>query len=163
MGNFMNLPLDNKTNISALEKLFYNMSESYKIFWFKAILEKVHEGKKRITYNELINKMIADSWYMVAEYKLNLGPADTLEKLVAYTYDKSGLLSNASENAIIDYLDKSKDATLNSFKRTLILNVPYRIHSPFLKDFNSSSWKGAAKTIATAINQNADCFINLKL
>lgn len=149
----MNLPLHNKIDISSLGKLFSNMSESYKIFWFKAIIEKVHEGKKLLSYDELVNKMIADAWYMVAEYKLNLGPSDTLEKLVAYAYSQSELLSNASESTILNYLHSSKDLTLVSFKRTLILNVPYRLQSPFLKDFTGSSWKGSLKSVANSINQ----------
>lgn len=50
-------------------------SESYKLFWFQAIVNKAIAGRESLSYNELIDDMIADSWYMVSEYKLNLGPA----------------------------------------------------------------------------------------
>ena len=54
------------------------MSESYKLFWFQAIVNQVHEGETVLTYSTLINEMIADWWYMVLEYKLNLGPSGIL-------------------------------------------------------------------------------------
>ena len=41
----------------------------------------------RFTYDELINEMIADAWYMVTEYHLHLGPngvKDNLEEAVKY-------------------------------------------------------------------------------
>ena len=58
--------------------------ESYKLFWFLAIVDKVSDGKSYLTYDELINWMVADAWYMVTEFRLNLGPSDTLEALVKY-------------------------------------------------------------------------------
>lgn len=38
--------------------------------------------------------MVADAWYMVTEFRLNLGPSDTLEALVKYIYQVSGLKTN---------------------------------------------------------------------
>ncbi|MFT4105550.1 MAG: hypothetical protein QM657_07315 [Lacrimispora sp.] len=75
----MQLPYSEDLNVERLGRLFDKMSESYKIFWFQAIVNKVISEKETMTYQELINEMIADSWYMVSEYKLNLGPSDTLE------------------------------------------------------------------------------------
>lgn len=60
----------------------YKTSECYKFFWFQAIVTKALEGRQSMTYEELINEMIADAWYMVVEYHLNLGHRDTLESLV---------------------------------------------------------------------------------
>ncbi|MCR5160639.1 MAG: HNH endonuclease, partial [Lachnospiraceae bacterium] len=74
------LPHSTQLNIAALSRLFDNKSECYKLFWFQAILEKVSKGTVEIRYEELINEMITDAWYMVTEYHLNLGPRDTLEK-----------------------------------------------------------------------------------
>jgi hypothetical protein len=87
----MKLPYSGNLSIERLGRLFDKMSESYKLFWFQAIVNKVISGKETLTYNELINDMIADSWYMMSEYKLNLGPSDTLEALVHYIYEISGL------------------------------------------------------------------------
>lgn len=78
----MQLPYSEELNIENFSRLFDNTSECYKFFWFKAIVGKVVEGKQEITYEELADEMIAEAWYMVTEYHLNLGPRDTLENLV---------------------------------------------------------------------------------
>lgn len=70
----MQLPYSEELNIEYLGQLFANTSECYKFFWFKAIVEKVAKGKAELTYEELVDDMIAKAWYMVTEYHLNLGP-----------------------------------------------------------------------------------------
>ena len=78
----INLPQSEKLNIQDLQQIFKDTTECYKLFWFKAILSKVKEEKQCVTYNELVCLMMADAYYMVNEYHLNLGPNDSLEKLV---------------------------------------------------------------------------------
>ena len=78
----MQLPRSESLNIASLSRLFDNKSECYKLFWFQAILAHVCRGQELISFEQLIDEMIADAWYMVTEYHLNLGPRDTLEKAV---------------------------------------------------------------------------------
>ncbi len=81
----MQLPYSDELHIEYLGRLFDNTTECYKFFWFQAIVTKLTgEGKSIITYEEPVDEMIADAWYMVTEYHLNLGPKDTLERLVHY-------------------------------------------------------------------------------
>jgi len=75
----MIFPQHEHVNTVYLQRLFDNMSECYKLFWFQAICEAAFEGEESVTFDRLLNRMIANAWYMVSEYKLNLGPADTLE------------------------------------------------------------------------------------
>ena len=70
------LPYSDQLNIGGLSRIFDNKSECYKLFWFQAILNKIDEGKSQITFEELIDEMIAEAWYMVSEYRLNLGPKE---------------------------------------------------------------------------------------
>lgn len=92
----MNLPGSERLSIQALSRVFSDMSESYKIFWFSGVLDIIKAGRDCASYNEIINHMITDAWYMVSEYHLNLGPSDTLEKLVLYTQSISGLKPSAN-------------------------------------------------------------------
>ena len=78
----MQLPYSEELNIEYFSRLFANTSECYKFFWFKAIVSKVADGKLELSYEELVDEMIADAWYMVSEYHLNLGPSDALERVV---------------------------------------------------------------------------------
>ena len=82
----MQLPYSEELNIENFSRLFDNTSECYKFFWFKAIVGKAVEGKQEITYEELVDEMIAEAWYMVTEYHLNMWPRDTLENLAMIDY-----------------------------------------------------------------------------
>ena len=61
----MNLPAYKNLDTQHLQRLFDNMSECYKLFWFQAIVDAVVEGNEIITYDDLVNDMIANAWYMV--------------------------------------------------------------------------------------------------
>ncbi len=150
----MQLPYSEELNIEYLGRLFDNTSECYKFFWFKAILEKVIEGKLILSYEELVDNMIADAWYMVTEYHLNLGPNDTLEKLVNSIKDKTPqLTSNTKKSAIIDFLQNTDDKEIESAKRTLTYNVPYRLQAPFMEMVKGDAWKAGQGALIAKINQ----------
>ncbi len=148
----MYLPPSDRINIKPLSLLFENMSECYKIFWFQALVDVVEEGNTVISYNDLINRMIVHAWYMVSEYKLNLGPSDTLETLVNYVFKISGLKSNEKKETLVKYLEVSEDKELIRMKRTLTYNVPYRLQAPFIKNFKGEGWKVSARSLAEKIN-----------
>lgn len=97
----MQLPYSEELNIEYLGQLFRNTTECYKFFWFKAIVKKVTKGKLELTYEELVDEMIADAWYMVTEYHLNLGPKDTLESLVTLIKQKNPELKSKEEKTVI--------------------------------------------------------------
>ena len=149
----MQLPYSNELNIEHLSRLFDNTSECYKFFWFQAIVTKVLEGKTILTYEELIDEMIADAWYMVTEYHLNLGPRDTLEKVVRYIQKVSGMKSSEKKSVIIEYLKNCRDAEINKQKRTLTRNVPYRLQAPFMSGLKGRDWNVSESELAKRINQ----------
>lgn len=139
--------------IPSLTHLFDNMSECYKLFWFKAILDSVCEGKKQVSFDELIDRMITDTWYMVTEYRLNLGPADTLEALVKLAYQKSGLKSSEKRKKIVERLRELKDPELLRMKRTLTNQVPFRLQAPFMPSLKGNDWNVSKKVLAERINR----------
>ena len=136
----MQIPQSEKVNTSNLARLFDNKSESYKLFWFKAILHEVSRGRNEIPFHDLIERMIVDAWYMVSEYKLNLGPADTLEKTVLYISEKEEFLPTEKEDVLLAYLRKSDDKQLKKHMKTLSLNVPYRLQAPLMPNPGSKVW-----------------------
>lgn len=143
----MQIPQSEKVNTASLARLFDNKSESYKLFWFKAILHEVSQGRNEIPFRDLIQRMIVDAWYMVSEYKLNLGPADTLEKAVLYIAGKEDFLPTEKEEVLLGYLQTSEDRQLKEYMRILSLNVPYRLQAPLMQSPESKIWyKTAAIT-----------------
>ncbi len=131
------LPYDEQLNIGYLSRLFDDTSNCYKFFWFQAILHKLTEEKTKFTYEELINEMIADAWYMVTEYHLRLGPAgvtDNLEEAVKYIGNIMHFPASEKREIILSFIENSEDKRLVAYKKELIKNVPYRIQSPFLDE-----------------------------
>ncbi len=149
----MQLPYSENLNIERLGRLFDKMSESYKLFWFQAIVNKVISGKETLTYNELINEMIADSWYMVSEYKLNLGPSDTLETLVHYIFEISGMKTSEKKSDIHNYLEHCNDKKVFEMKRTLTYHVPYRLQAPFVETFSGNEWNISKQNLVLRMNR----------
>lgn len=97
----MQLPYSEELNIECLGRLFDKRSECYKFFWFKAIVGKVLDGRLELSYEELVDEMIADAWYMVTEYHLNLGPKDSLESLVHLIKEKYPQLKSSEKKSVL--------------------------------------------------------------
>lgn len=126
------LPYSDQLCVEKLGRIFDNKSECYKLFWFQAIMSKVTARITTMTFDELIDEMIADAWYMVSEYHLNLGPKDNLEAAVNYISQTTGMQPTIKRQEILDYLHDSKDARVTEYKNILAQNVPYRLQSSFM-------------------------------
>lgn len=145
------LPDSSKLNTRSLSRLFDNKSESYKLFWFKGILYYVKKNQRIITFKEIIYRMVLSAWYMVSEYKLNLGPRDTLERLVIHISDTTDITSTDKEEIILEYLINTRDKTVQEFLKVLSFNVPYRLQAPFFDVPESKMWN-RRKIITSFIN-----------
>ena len=111
------LPYSEELNIGYLSRMLDpdRTTNCYKFFWFQAILNKLSLEHTRFTYDELINEMIADAWYMVTEYHLHLGPngvKDNLEEAVKYIESIMPFRPSEKSAVILSYLQKSDDKKL---------------------------------------------------
>lgn len=154
----MQLPYSDELNIGYLSRLFDNTSNCYKFFWFQAILRKLNEEHTRFTFDELINEMIADAWYMVTEYHLRLGPigiTDNLEEVVKYIHNKYEFCSSKKREKLIEFLNKTDDKEIKKYKSDLTLNVPYRLQVPFHDEIriSKSMWNGSKEVLTSEINR----------
>lgn len=149
----MQLPYSDQLDIQYLGHLFDNTSECYKLFWFQAIMTKIDAKKETFTFDELVNEMIADAWYMVTEYHLNLGPKDNLEAVVLYISKITGFKNSEKKETILEYLHTCTDKEVLRIKRKLIANVPYRLQAPFMPDFKGTAWNVGERKLSESINQ----------
>lgn len=149
----MQLPYSDDLEVQFLSRLFDNTSECYKFFWFQAIVSKVLEGKEYMTYEELIDEMIADAWYMVTEYHLNLGPKDKLESLIHDLQNISCMKSSETKENILQYLQNCTDKEVAKCKRLLTRNVPYRLQAPFMDKVKGKEWNVSESALIAKINQ----------
>lgn len=154
----MQLPYSDELNIGYLSRLFDNTSNCYKFFWFQAILRKLDGKATTLSFNELIDEMIADAWYMVTEYHLRLGPVggtDNLEEVVKYISTQYGFASSTKREEIIRFLSDSGDKKIRDYKATLTLNVPYRLQVPFYDEIyiENNMWGGSKSRLTSEINR----------
>lgn len=164
----MQLPYSEELNIGYLSRLFDNTSNCYKFFWFQVILWKVDGMHCRFTFEELLNEMIADAWYMVTEYHLRLGPigiTDNLEEVVKYIYEKYGFMPSERREKIIAFLETTDDKKITKYKSDLTLNVPYRLQAPFYDEINieKNMWYGPKQNLTNEINKQKRLMYYFKL
>lgn len=77
------LPLSRKLPVSALAAAFKEVTNSYKFFWFMAILNAVHTTRNPIiSVDALLANMIARLWYPVHYFRLSFGKQDRLGDIV---------------------------------------------------------------------------------
>ena len=101
----------------------------------------------------MIDEMIADAWYMVLEYRLNLGPNDALERVVHLLGEISHMKSCEKKEVILEYLAACEDKEVMTMKRTLSQNVPYRLQAPFMESMKGKEWNRSGENLAARINQ----------
>ena len=145
----MLLPYEENLEIGYLSRIFdrNRISNCYKYFWFIAILELINKDKTQFSYDELITEMITDAWYMVIEYKLKLGPCNTidnLEEVVKYLYSdlyEEKIRSTESKEKLRALFKNETDKRYIEYKNKLTHNVPYCLQSvfyPSIKDPNKN-------------------------
>ena len=59
---------------NLFSKMFNNTTQSYKFYWFEAILNLITTKEDDLTYNEIVDEMICEVWHTVTHYLLRLGP-----------------------------------------------------------------------------------------
>ena len=129
----------NKLDIEGFSKMMSSPSYCYKFYWLEAIVQLISANRTEATYDEIINKMIANAWFPVQEYHIHLSGIygdgdvkDNLEKAVSRLYELTQLPSNANEIQIMNKLAEfSDDKELHSYKTELTKNVPYKALSGF--------------------------------
>ena len=147
----MELSCSDSLNTAGLAAVFDSTTESYKFFWFGAILERIINGEDSVRFSSLVNDMIAAAWYMVSEYHLSLGPSDTMEKLIHELQGISPLKSSDPVNVRTDYLETCDSVLLKKRKLTLINEVPYRLQSTMVS-LSAKEWQKGSRERIRLIN-----------
>ena len=57
----MMLPESGQIKVGILSQVFSDMSESYKFFWFKSIVDLLTEGNQQLSFSDIINRMMVNA------------------------------------------------------------------------------------------------------
>ncbi len=134
------LPHDNLLPVDRLASSFRHVTNSYKYYWFLAVLETL-EAKPDYPIMQvegLALRMLSLVWYPLDFYKLSFGKQDSF-KLIAEALSKEVHL-NTSFNSPHLYQQMQRNLTseaLNSLAKrvkTLVRYVPYRFQHSFISE-----------------------------
>jgi hypothetical protein len=123
-----------------LAAVFDDTSTSYKLFWFRALIEIL---KRRwnsglllpcepIPVSELLAEMLTAAWHPVCFFKLSLGRTDKLQNACELLRSCSGLAPNAKLNQIRSYIAGNPEV-LDDL-RNLVTYVPALFLTPWFAD-----------------------------
>ena len=122
-----------------LRLIYDNKATSYKYFWFLAIISLVKErNSPLISYKDILIRMAALAWPIVMEYGIDLGKQDLLKKYLQ-EIDKKERITKGVSYKVVEYYLKLHYSLYRYDKllSPLLLNVPYRFLSPWIKFTNN--------------------------
>jgi hypothetical protein len=143
------LPASQSLPIEHLSASFDNVTNSYKFYWFLAILDHVRNKQTRvIPVRQLTTHMVANVWYPTNYFRLSFGKQDRLGQIAVNVGAESSLPVDSERNQVIRVvLDHLKDTTSLSHEiESLQEYVPYR----FLRPFFASRLRGMKDTVINA-------------
>lgn len=70
----MGIVYENNLDTDKFARMFNNKAQSYKFYWFEAILNLTMETDEDLSFEDVIDEMICEAWHTVTHYHLRLGP-----------------------------------------------------------------------------------------
>lgn len=117
-----------------LEQMLKNLTNSYKLYWLRAIFDEVLTGACELTFEHIAACMVAQAWYPVNYFRLSLGLQDQLASCIDYLRATTALTPDASRQEILATIEHSPDAQLHTRVLALTRYVPYRLIKPIYDD-----------------------------
>ena len=138
----VNLPHSSKLNIAPLAASFNNVTNSYKFYWFLAILESIKLSSNTIILvDALLASMIASVWYPLHYFHLSFGKQDRLGEFAnKLKVQDSHLEANAIQADILD--TARKHFSVNSFLSQEIRSIGNYVPQRFLRPFFQKELRG---------------------
>ena len=129
----LDIVYENKLDTDKFARMFNNKAQSYKFYWFEAILNLTIDNENDLTFDEIINEMICEAWHTVTHYHLRLGPtvngnAENFLEHAIKTLNSS--TTNLSQNPSKEELNsaiKQCEKELKRDKTRLTDYVPYKL------------------------------------
>ena len=128
---------ENHLETDKFARMFDNKAQSYKYYWFEAILNLSASTDADLSFEEIIDEMICEAWHTVTHYHLRLGPTvngnaeNFLEHAInTLNTNTPNLSQNPSKEELREAI-KQCEAVLKKDKVRLTDYVPYKILYPF--------------------------------
>lgn len=128
---------ENNLDTDKFARMFNNRAQSYKFYWFEAILNLTKDTEDDLTFEEIIDEMICEAWHTVTHYHLRLGPTvnGNAENFLEHAINTlNSNVINLSQNPSREELKsaiKLCEKELKRDKTRLTDYVPYKLLYPF--------------------------------
>ena len=121
---------------SIFSTVFNSTTNSYKYYWWYAILQLIKEnGDEKLSFDEISFKMLYLVWYPIHFYRISLGKKDQLTKYVIKIKNEFHLEEDISEGDFIQFLKTNKDnIIIRNILKNMMKYVPYRFIRPWIKE-----------------------------
>lgn len=133
----LDIVYENKLDTDKFARMFNNKAQSYKFYWFEAILNLTVDNENDLTFDEIINEMICEAWHTVTHYHLRLGPTvngnaeNFLEHAIKTLNSNTTNLSQNPSREELNSAIKQCEKELKRDKTRLTDYVPYKLLYPF--------------------------------
>jgi len=129
----MQLPQNQNLTINKLSAVFNKKSTAYKFYWFVSILEIYYlKRNNRITFAEIIARMVANAWYPINYFKLSFGFQDKLSESIFEIKNLLNIAIDCKKEEIQEILLHTNNKKVLNLLNNFSLNVPYRFLSPWI-------------------------------
>jgi len=133
----VHLPRSADLPVQRLAAVFDQVTNSYKFYWFLAVLERAQNDRGRIMpVDELLAEMVALAWYPTNMFRLSLGKQDQLNDIPLRLRKARGLMPHerpaAVQRAALEELHNGRSA-IGGQIRNLGVYVPRRFLTPFFE------------------------------
>lgn len=128
---------ENNLDTDKFARMFNNKAQSYKFYWFEAVLNLTKLSEEDITFEDVIDEMICEAWHTVTHYHLRLGPTvnGNAENFLEHAINTlNSMVTDLSQNPSKEELKlaiKSCEKELKRDKTRLTDYVPYKLLYPF--------------------------------
>ena len=133
----MKIVYENNLDTDKFARMFNNKAQSYKFYWFEAILNLTMETDADLSFDDVIDEMICEAWHTVTHYHLRLGPTvngnaeNFLEHAIKTLNHFSKDLSQNPSKEELKAAIRSCKSELKKDKTHLTDYVPYKLLYPF--------------------------------
>jgi len=126
----IDLPRSDSLDIGALSALFGHVTNSYKLLFFLALLEKLKDGSPYIDLTELGVEMLVLAWYPHVFFRLSFGAQDRVGAMIdrlSFSRPEPGRIGNLPSALRQAVIDQWRDIGAQD----LLRYVPQRLLTPF--------------------------------
>lgn len=130
------LPTSSSLQVESLSAAFQNTTNSYKFYWFLALLDHVQKNEGRIhRVDSLKSNMIASIWYPASYFQLSFGKQDQLTRITQMLDIGPANLKDVRHEHLMDKIVFRQQESSDFAKafRSLGRYVPYRFLEPFFR------------------------------